>query len=484
MNTPTNSLCARIYLFMCGAWRQRYTIVISIILMPILSIFAATLTPKHYQSHTSMLIQETSKMNPFLQDFSVSAMLKERMAALQTLLHSRHILGAVAKERGFIDDYSSAKEYEQAIEKLSQSLTLTMAGKDLIRIDFEANTPEGIKETLNVISHHFIEQLLAPERSSMKDSTRFLATLLTEREAELIISEQHLADYKNRNATELPELHSSNVSRLTQLQKVLAEKQSELAGAKKNLGGLNLQLSKTNPVIGRLEEQIVNLKSQLAILRASYTDKHSKVQGIIRQLTMLESERQQSLSQDNHTINSDQLWDIANTVSINSDSKQSQPLLISQLENLQMARSKVTSLQEEVIRLKELLSPLLKQINQFGEHERLLIQLERDISVKLELYNDLAKRFEMAKITSSLGDYEQEKRIKIIDLPFTPGQPTNLSLLIYLLIGLFSGTALGSGLALLIELSDSTIRRKSQILAITGKPTLARIPPINTQLFN
>ncbi len=481
MNTPKSSLSARLYLFMCGAWRQRYTLVISILLMPILSIVAATLTPKHYQSHTSMLIQETSKMNPFLQDFSVSAMLKERMAALQTLLHSRHILGAVAKERGFITDDSSAQEYEQAINKLSQSLTLTMAGKDLIRIDFEASTPDGIKETLSVISHHFIDQLLAPERSSMKDSTRFLATLLKEREADLDISEQRLADYKNRNATELPELHSSNVSRLTQLQKVLAEKESELAGAKKNLGGLNLQLSKTNPVIGRLEEQIVNLKSQLAILRASYTDGHSRVQGILRQLTMLENERQQSLSQDNHTIDSDQLWDIANTVSIDSDSKQSQPLLISQLENLQLARSKVSSLQEEVKRLKELLSPLLKQINQFGEHERLLVQLERDISVKRELYNDLAKRFEMAKITSSLGDYEQEKRIKIIDLPFTPSVPTNLSLLTYLILGLFSGAALGSGLALLIELSDSTIRRKSQILNIAGTPTLARIPPIHTR---
>ena len=52
--------------------------------------------PKNYASHTSMLIQETAKMNPFLEDLAVSSMLDEQMSALKALLNSRHILGAVA----------------------------------------------------------------------------------------------------------------------------------------------------------------------------------------------------------------------------------------------------------------------------------------------------------------------------------------------------------------------------------------------------
>lgn len=58
------------------------------------------LSPKQYVSHTSMLVQETSKMNPFLEDLAVSSQMKERFSGLQTLLHSRHILGKVALEQG------------------------------------------------------------------------------------------------------------------------------------------------------------------------------------------------------------------------------------------------------------------------------------------------------------------------------------------------------------------------------------------------
>ena len=49
-------------------------------------------------------------MNPFLEDLAVSAMLKDRIGALKTLLHSRHILGTVAEKRGLIDEKTIRQE--------------------------------------------------------------------------------------------------------------------------------------------------------------------------------------------------------------------------------------------------------------------------------------------------------------------------------------------------------------------------------------
>ncbi len=478
MKTQSKNLSYRLYCILAGGWRQRYIIVIPILLMPILGAIIGVMTPKQYQAHTSMLIQETSKMNPFLEDFAVSAMLKERMAALQTLLHSRHILSEVARERGLIDEQSSASEHDLAIAKLSSALNMSMAGKDLIRIDFKSNQPAGMKETLMVVSEHFIEQLLAPERSSMRDSTQFLADLLVERKADLAQAEQALADYKNLNAAQLPELHVSSVARLSQLQQTLAEKEAELAGARKSLGSLDAQLSKTNPVVGRLEEQLVSLQSELAVLRARYTDNHSQVLGTIRKINRLEAERQKALSNNENGINTSQLWDIASTVSSDQNSHKSQPLLISQMENLQAARSQVTRLEEETASLIKLIEPLQQQVARYGEQERSLSQLIREIDVKRELYHELAQRYEMARVTGSLGNYEHEKRIKIIDLPYTPSNPSNLPLAIYIVLGLIAGLALGIGLATLIEVTDATIRRQEQLILLTGKPVLARIPPL------
>ena len=94
-----NELKLRFIIILNAAWRQRYVIVLPMLIMPFAGSFVGKMAPEKYVSHTSMLIQETAKMNPFLEDISVSTMLKERLAALSTLLKSRHILRSVAKER-------------------------------------------------------------------------------------------------------------------------------------------------------------------------------------------------------------------------------------------------------------------------------------------------------------------------------------------------------------------------------------------------
>ena len=469
-------LSYRIFYILNGAWRQRYVITIPILLLPILGLIIGTLAPKRYSAHTSLLVQETAKMNPFLEDLAVSAMVKERMAALETLLHRRHILTAVAEERGMITPQSSDRERDQTIDILSTALSVRMTGKDLIRIDYRAAKPEGMKETLEMVSKHFVEQLLAPERSSLTDSASFLKQHLKQRNNDLDQAETALADFKNENASEMPEHHANNIRRLNQLKQRLAERETELAGATRSLGGIDQQLSKTNPVVGRIEEQIIHIRSELALLKARYTDHHSKVQGTLRKLRRLEEHHQHLLSQKESGFASDQLWDIA-SIQISSN-KLAQPLLVSQLNNLQLARSRVDALEQESTSLRQIITELEQQTTRFGAHEQTLRRLERDLRVKRELYEDLLHRYEMARVTGSLGTFEQEKRIKIIDRPFTPTTPANLPLILFVIAGLFGGIAVGSALAIIMEFADNTIRRRDQAEALSGVPVLSRIPLI------
>lgn len=151
---------------------------------------------------------------------------------MQTLLHSRHILGLVAEERGYIHESMSPQAIDNEINQLSANLSVSMAGKDLIRIDYRANNPDGMKDTLEAVSRHFTEQLLAPERSSMKDSSQFLADNIEFRRQELDIAEEKLAEFKSQENTVLPEMQLTSLDRLTKLKQRLYERQAELAGAK------------------------------------------------------------------------------------------------------------------------------------------------------------------------------------------------------------------------------------------------------------
>ncbi|EPS4453471.1 GumC family protein [Vibrio parahaemolyticus] len=460
-----------------GAWRRRYMIVIPMLVLPILGFGVSKLVPTTFVAHTSMLIQETAKMNPFLQDIAVSTMLKDRLSALSTLLKSRHVLYSVAKEQGLIDDDMGAKEQEFIIKDLASRLSVQQLGKDFIQIQLRSGKAQGMESMLTSVSNRFVEQLLAPERSSIKDSSRFLTIHINKRREELDKAEHAFAEYKNTYSHATPEMQAQSLTRLASLKQTLAEKEAELAGVTRSLGSLDQQLSKTNPVIGKIEEQIIEIRSELTLLRAKYTEAHSLVQGKLRELKRLEQERTVLLSSKQPELNSNQLWDIASNATVSSLGE-AQPLLVSQLHQLQIMRSRFESLTEETVSLQKMIQELESNAHRFGSTATEINRLARDVAVKREMYDDLVERYEMAQLTGSLGVFEENKRVKIIDAPFTPTIPSNLPSIVFIILGFIGGAGLGVGLATLLELADNSVRSRRALEKHLGVPVITTLPKV------
>jgi uncharacterized protein involved in exopolysaccharide biosynthesis len=114
----------------------------------------------------------------------------------------------------------------------------------------------------------------------------------------------------------------------------------------------------------------------------------------------------------------------------------------------------------------------------YGSNAKQLLKLQRDVSLKRQLYDELVERYEMAQLTGSLGVFEQNKRVKIIDLPYTPSSPTNFTPTVFAAVGVIAGLALGIGMAIILELFDTTIRRRDQLTQISGVPLITAIPKI------
>ncbi|ENE9628023.1 chain-length determining protein [Vibrio parahaemolyticus] len=460
-----------------GAWRRRYMIAIPMLVLPILGFGVSKLVPTTYVAHTSMLIQETAKMNPFLQDIAVSTMLKDRLSALSTLLKSRHVLYSVAKEQGLIDDDMDAKEQEFIIKDLASRLSVQQLGKDFIQIQLRSGKAQGMESMLTSVSNRFVEQLLAPERSSIKDSSHFLTIHINKRREELDKAEHAFAEYKNTYSHATPEMQAQSLTRLASLKQTLAEKEAELAGVTRSLGSLDQQLSKTNPVIGKIEEQIIEIRSELTLLRAKYTEAHSLVQGKLRELKRLEQERTVLLSSKQPELNSNQLRDIASNATVSSLGE-AQPLLVSQLHQLQIMRSRFESLTEETISLQKMIQELESNAHRFGSTATEINRLARDVAVKREMYDDLVERYEMAQLTGSLGVFEENKRVKIIDAPFTPTIPSNLPSIVFIILGFIGGAGLGVGLATILELADNSVRSRRALEKHLGVPVITTLPKV------
>ena len=460
----------RIYVLLAAGWRRRWSIVAPVLILPVLGSVVGILTPKAYQAHTSMLIQETARMNPILGDLAIDSAIKERMSSLETLLHSRHILTAVATDIDLIGPETSKSAADQTIDRLSNQISVKMEGRDLLRFEVKGPSPDRMEPLLKSVSARFLEELLAPERSSLADASYFLSEHVKAKREALDSAELALNEYRRENSDALPETFAANSQNLTRLEERLAQQRLSLKAARARFGDLSQQVNRTDPVLAELESTIVAVLGRLSILTSRYTQEHSEVKALRRQLQRLESERSSVMATPGKSAENTDLWRLA----LGDEVGTKRPLLVLQMDRLQTMKGEIAGLEDEVSMLEGLIGELKEKIQSSNVHAHQLAQLERDLEVKRDLYLELLKRFEMTRITGSLGTFEQDKRVKIIDQPFTPTQPSNFPWWIFTIAGVFGGLGLGMGVALILELLDGKVRTRKMIEEVTGVPLIDR----------
>lgn len=465
-------------LLLAAGWRRRYLIATPILVMPALATLSAILVPKTYEARTTLLVQEPAKLNPFLNDLAVGTNVKDRMPALAALLHSRHVLDKVLVDTKLVDETVSQSRRQDMISLLSQAISVKLTGSDLIEIKIRGKHPDGLYPALKAVSTRFIERLVSPEQGAIVASQSFLETQLEQRRNALATAEAEFSAFKVRNADKLPALYAANVTRLGQLQQKLQEREMELATARAGFDDIRSRIGGANPVIGRLEEEIVRLTGELTGLRARYTDEHSEVQGVERRLRRTQSERATLLeaSSSLKTMDLDRLWHIAANMAHGEEGKPQATLLMSQLQRLQDAQARRVTVEKDVEELRRMIAELQRTIGEFAPIEQEQQHLERAITAAREMHDQLLKRSEMARVTGALGRFEAPERIKVIDPPSVPVSPVGPGLLLYLLAGFVGGIAVGIGLAAITEFADQRLRLEQDFSSPSGLPVLGRLP--------
>ena len=467
------------HIALSAGWRRRYLICVPILVLPIIGLAVGIMTPKGYEARMTILVQEPAKLNPFLNDLAIGPNVKDRMEGLKTLVHSEHVLGGVVRDLRLVGDSASPKAIDYAVKTLARNLSTVLIGSDMVELRLKGRSPVGLDRILALIGDRFIDRLLAPERSSIENSVDFLSNEISEKRETLRRAEAALAEFKARNADKLPELYAANVIRLGALKQSLEEKRTALAGADGALEDIRTRLAGTNPVIGRIEESIVQVSGDLALLRARYTDDHSEVQGAVRRLRRLEEERKAILDAATSMSQADldRMWNIAASGG-GAVSDKSAPLLISQMTKLQEAQSRPAALRQEIQQVEKAVEERQRAVADYGDIDREQQTLNRAVAAAREIHDQLAKRYEMARVTGSLGRFEAPERVKLIDPPTEPTTPTTPPAILFVLIGVVGGMILGVGLATVAETLDGSLRRREQVEKLMGVPMLSRIPAI------
>jgi polysaccharide chain length determinant protein (PEP-CTERM system associated) len=471
-----------VQMVLSAGWRRRFLICVPFVLMIPISVLASRFAPKTYEAKTILLLQETGKENPFLKDFAVGLNVKDRISALQVLLRSEHVLLNVLRD-------ISSKEGGKPIESdpqvlamrmghLSSSISVELIGTDLLELKLKGDKPAGLGDTLGAISNRFLERLLAPERSTLGATKAFLQQQTDQRRQELQKSELELSAFRTKHADKLPAVNANNITRLGQMKQRLEEKSMELSAATAGFQDMRKQLASTNPIVGRLEENIVQVTGELTSLRSRYTEDHSDVQAAERRLSRLQEERRAyiEVSQKIETNDIERLWNMAAGEQGKSSDKGPPPLLVSQLLRLQDSQGKRVALEKDVEQLKLAVDEVQLAMAEYAPIEQQQQRLEKDVSNARELLEGFAKRLDNATTSLALGKFEAPERVKIIDPPQDPTMPTSPPRILFVIAGIIAGLAIGIGLAIVAELLDQRVRGSTDFAGITNVPVLGRLP--------
>ena len=471
-----------LYLTLYAVYTRAKLFVIPLLVVPFVIILLTVTAQKKYINHATILIEESALLNPYLDDLSFSFDLSNRMAALRTLVISRKVLIAVAKETQLVPENATPAQIEKIHQELSQALSLSLVGDELVRVNFIWHEQSKMKLVLEKVVEKFIERLLAPTRASLDSSEQFFYQQLNSIRDELELSEEALAAFKSTNSNTLPAVLHSNRQTFDKLLSDQQQKTIVLSGAQAKLKALATKMGQANPILGRIEEKIIVAESELSFLKTRYTEKHSKVISKKRELQSIRN-RQQSLlenAEDLDPTNIEQLWQMANTLPSGKDNESS--VLVSQILKLEEAKNEVAQHQQEYDMLEQQVKLVGERLLVTSDVEKQLRKLERDYDVKQSLYKDMLSRYEMAKVTGKLVKYEGPDKVKTIERAYSPTQPINTSLVASIIVGIILGVFTSSTIVFVATLFDShlkdiqTIEKLSSLEVVTILPIVKNTP--------
>ncbi|KTF08846.1 GumC family protein [Pseudoalteromonas sp. 10-33] len=465
-----------LYLTLYAVYTRAKLFVIPLLVVPFVIILLTVTAQKKYINHATILIEESALLNPYLDDLSFSFDLSNRMAALRTLVISRKVLIAVAKETQLVPENATPAQIEKIHQELSQALSLSLVGDELVRVNFIWHEQSKMKLVLEKVVEKFIERLLAPTRASLDSSEQFFYQQLNSIRDELELSEESLAAFKSSNSNTLPAVLHSNRQTFDKLLSDQQQKTIVLSGAQAKLKALATKMGQANPILGRIEEKIIVAESELSFLKTRYTEKHSKVISKKRELQSIRN-RQQSLlesAEDLDPTNIEQLWQMANTLPSGKDNESS--VLVSQILKLEEAKNEVAQHQQEYDMLEQQVKLVGERLLVTSDVEKQLRKLERDYDVKQSLYKDMLSRYEMAKVTGKLVKYEGPDKVKTIERAYSPTQPINTSLVASIIVGLVLGVFTSSTIVFVATLFDSHLKDIQTIEKLSALEVVAILP--------
>lgn len=456
------------------AHRRRVAMVVVFAAIALVALALGALWPKTYTSSTTILVQEDNIIQPLMEGRAVATGVTDRGRIAREVIYSRKILAAVLEEGGWLAAKPSLLEQERLAERLKAATVVRNGGENLIQISYKDSDPDRTFRVTRKFAEMFISESLAAKERESREAYEFIAARVEEYHRKLTGAEDRLKEFRAENQDARPGTATDVNTRIGELRQRIETAQTELSELQmrdrtvtEQLEG-EAEISASQGRESQYRTRVVELQAELDRLLLSYTDDYPDVIRVRHQLEDLQNEivaetaRREASQAGGGSGNS-------NLVSINP--------LYQQLRSEQSTvRANSAALRARVAENEALLESELERGRRVADSEATLAELTRDYEVNRDVYQDLLRRRENARVSMSLDAEHRGLTFRIQEPAVLPQIPSGLRFMHFVLAGLGLGVALPLGLVFLATKVDPRVRSAAELSRELNVPLLVSVP--------
>lgn len=456
------------------AFYYRKTILMAFIAINLVLLLVGLLWPKGFTAHTSIVVEDKKIIQPLMQGAAVPTDVTDRSRLTREVIFGRKVMNQILEHAGWMKDNPSPTEQERIIDRLTKRTTITNIGKDIIKIEYKDDDPERAFKTTQKYAELFISESLGAKAAESESAFAFIEKQTQEYHDKLIKAEEQLKEFRSANLDARPGSDIDVSTRLNLLQTRIEQATQDLKEAEVKKISLERQISGEAEVAsvlsreGQFRSRVAELQSRLETLRMNYHDSYPDIAQLKHQIedlnaAIVEERERREVAKAAGKMNIDE--GVINN-----------PLYQQLKQELSQTKTSTEMLNARISEAKRELQNELERGRRVHGGEATLSELTRDYQVNRDIYQDLLKRRENARVSMNLDKEKQGLTIKIQEPATLPLQPSGLRFFHFILAGLVLGVALPLGLLYTKIYLDPRIRVGAAIADKRKLPLLAVVP--------
>lgn len=474
MNEHPISLQTLLPVLLEEARRRRVALGVLFAAIALAALLAGVLWPKKYEASTTILVQESSIIAPLMKGVATPTTNLNRADIARAVILGHDAMEKVLAAGGWLGSHPDPVEVDRIVQGIKARTTVKFSRDNLLTIAYSDSDPERTYKVTRLFAQLFISASLASKQRESRDAFDFINGQVEAYRHKLTTAEDKLKVYRENNADARPGSEAATTGRINDLRSQVENARMDLMEKRSQEASLVAQLSGESEITavqtteGVYRAQLAELQAQLDKLLLTYTADYPDVVRVRHQMQDL---RQQLAQAELH-----KQGQRAGKPTALDENVQFNPLYQQLKSQLSALRGEIAATTARMGASEAMLKSELDRSRRIAGSENATAELTRDYDVNRDVYQDLLKRRENARVSMDLDATKQGLTFTVQNPAVLPLIPTGLRFMHFAVAGILLGLALPFGLLFGIARFDPRVRSVEQLERLTGLPVLAMVP--------